>query len=118
MDALAVAKFRSAYEIYAHVMIAERRGLSDDKLATIVAGQRPPDLARDEAIAYDVASALVDHGAARANVPPGRSDIRPTRRRRAHLFGWALLPCIRHAQRIRRAGTRGERRVIGLDQST
>ena len=56
------AKFRSAYEIYAHVMIAERRGLSDDKLATIVAGQRPPDLARDEAIAYDVASALVDHG--------------------------------------------------------
>jgi 4-carboxymuconolactone decarboxylase len=56
------AKFRSAYEIYAHVMIAERRGLSDDKIATIVAGQRPTDLARDEAIAYDVASALVDHG--------------------------------------------------------
>ena len=60
--ALSGAKFRSAYEIYAHVMIAERRGLSDDKLATIVAGQRPPDLARDEAIAYDVASALVDRG--------------------------------------------------------
>jgi 4-carboxymuconolactone decarboxylase len=56
------AKFRSAYEIYAHVMIAEQRGLSDDKIATIVAGQRPTDLARDEAIAYDVASALVDHG--------------------------------------------------------
>jgi alkylhydroperoxidase family enzyme len=56
------AKFRSAYEIYAHVMIAEQRGLSDDKLATIVAGQRPTDLARDEAIAYDVASALIDHG--------------------------------------------------------
>ena len=56
------AKFRSAYEIYAHVMIAERRGLSDDKIATIVAGQRPTDLKRDEAIAYDVASTLVDHG--------------------------------------------------------
>jgi alkylhydroperoxidase family enzyme len=56
------AKFRSAYEIYAHVMIAERRGLSDDKLATIVAGQHPTDLTREEAIAYDVASALVDHG--------------------------------------------------------
>jgi 4-carboxymuconolactone decarboxylase len=27
-----------------------------------VAGQRPNDLARDEAIAYDVASALVGHG--------------------------------------------------------
>ena len=56
------AKFRSAYEIYAHVMIAEQGGLSDDKIATIVAGQRPTELARDEAIAYDLASALVDHG--------------------------------------------------------
>jgi hypothetical protein len=29
-------------------MLAERRGLSDEKLATIVAGQRPSDLTRDE----------------------------------------------------------------------
>ena len=43
-------------------MIAERRGLSDDKLSTIVAGQRPTDLTREEAIVYDVASTLVDHG--------------------------------------------------------
>jgi 4-carboxymuconolactone decarboxylase len=35
------AKFRSAYEIYAHVLVAELRGLPDDKIATIVAGQRP-----------------------------------------------------------------------------
>ena len=56
------AKFRSAYEIYAHVMIAEQRGLADAKIATIVAGQRPPDLNTEEAIAYDVAWALVDHG--------------------------------------------------------
>lgn len=54
------AKFRAAYEIYAHVIVAERRGLSDDMIATIVAGQRPGDLGREEAIAYDVASALVD----------------------------------------------------------
>ncbi len=54
------AKFRSAYEIYAHVIVAEQRGLSDEKLATIVAGQRPDDLSREEAIAYDVAAALVD----------------------------------------------------------
>ncbi len=53
------AHFRSAYEIYAHVVLAESRGLGDDKIATIVAGQRPNDLTRDEAIAYDVASALV-----------------------------------------------------------
>ncbi|MGO8920786.1 MAG: carboxymuconolactone decarboxylase family protein [Stellaceae bacterium] len=56
------ARFRAAYELYAHVIAAELRGLSDDKLATIVAGQRPGDLAREEAIAYDVASALVHDG--------------------------------------------------------
>ncbi len=54
------AKFRSAYEIYAHVIVAEERGLSDEKLATIVAGQRPEYLSREQAIAYDVAAALVD----------------------------------------------------------
>jgi 4-carboxymuconolactone decarboxylase len=53
------AKFRSAYEIYAHVIIAENRGLADDKISTIVVGQRPSDLTREESIAYDVASALV-----------------------------------------------------------
>jgi hypothetical protein len=56
------AKFHSAYEIYAHVLVAELRGLSDDKIATIVAGQRPNDLTRDEAVTYDVASALVSGG--------------------------------------------------------
>lgn len=54
------AHFRSAYEIYAHVVLAENRGLSDAKLATIVAGQRPNDLTAEETVAYDVASALVD----------------------------------------------------------
>ena len=28
------AHFRSAYELYAHVIVAEKRGLPDDKLAT------------------------------------------------------------------------------------
>lgn len=56
------AKFRSAYEIYAHVLVAELRGLPDDKIATIIAGQRPSDLTREEAIAYDIASALVSGG--------------------------------------------------------
>jgi 4-carboxymuconolactone decarboxylase len=56
------AHFKSAYEIYAHVMVGEQRGLSDDKLATIVAGQRPVDLTREESIAYDFASALVNGG--------------------------------------------------------
>ena len=56
------AHFRSGYELYAHVIVAEHRGLSDEKLATIVAGQRPADLTRREAVAYDVASALVNGG--------------------------------------------------------
>jgi 4-carboxymuconolactone decarboxylase len=37
-------------------------GLSDDKLATIVAGQRPIDLTRPEAVAYDFAYALINGG--------------------------------------------------------
>ena len=53
------AHFHSAYELYAHVLVAEARGLPDEKIATIVAGQRPVDLSREEAVAYDVASALV-----------------------------------------------------------
>jgi 4-carboxymuconolactone decarboxylase len=56
------AHFHSAYEIYAHVLVAELRGISDDKIATIVAGQRPGDLTREEAVAYDLASALVSGG--------------------------------------------------------
>jgi hypothetical protein len=53
------AHFHSAYEIYAHVLVAELRGIGDDKIATILAGQRPGDLTREEAVAYDLASALV-----------------------------------------------------------
>jgi alkylhydroperoxidase family enzyme len=56
------AHFRSAYELYAHVIVAENKGLPDEKLASIVAGQRPADLTRQEAVAYDVASALVGGG--------------------------------------------------------
>jgi hypothetical protein len=59
---VAGAHFHSAYELYAHVLVAEARGLSDEKIATIVAGQRPADLTREEAISYDVASALVAGG--------------------------------------------------------
>src|SRR5215216_2131147 len=53
------AHFHSAYELYAHVIAAEARGLADEKIATIVAGQRPADLTREEAVAYDTAAALV-----------------------------------------------------------
>ena len=56
------AIFHSAYELYAHVIAGERRGLSDDKLATIVSGQRPSDLTHEESIAYDAAFALCGGG--------------------------------------------------------
>jgi 4-carboxymuconolactone decarboxylase len=54
--------FHSAYELYAHVIAGERRGLSDDKIAMVVAGHRPSDLTNEEAVAHDVASALMHHG--------------------------------------------------------
>jgi hypothetical protein len=44
-----------------HEYFARRAGLADDKiatLATIAAGQRPPDLTHDEGVAYDMAAAL------------------------------------------------------------
>jgi len=56
------AHFHAAYELYAHVNVAENRGLSDEKIATLVAGQRPGDLTREEAVGYDFASALVSGG--------------------------------------------------------
>ena len=52
------ARFHAAYELYAHVHVARDEGLAADKVATIVAGQRPADLTPDEALAYDVAAAL------------------------------------------------------------
>lgn len=53
------AHFHSAYELYAHILVAELRGLSDGKIATIASGERPADLAHEEGIAYDMAAALV-----------------------------------------------------------
>jgi len=54
--------FHSGYELYAHVLVAELRGLDDNTIATIVAGQRPANLTAEQACAYDTASALVRGG--------------------------------------------------------
>ena len=56
------ARFNAAYELYAHVLVAELRGLDDDKIATIVADQRPSDLTPDEGVAYDVTASLLNGG--------------------------------------------------------
>ena len=52
------ARFKSAYELYAHVRVAREKGLAQDKIATITAGQRPADLSPEEAVIYDAAGAL------------------------------------------------------------
>ena len=52
------ARFDAAYEIYAHIAVAEREGMTDERLATLVANLKPSDLAKDESIAFDVAYAL------------------------------------------------------------
>ncbi len=56
------AAFRSGYELYAHILMAELRGLDDKTIATIVAGQRPTSLNDDESCAYDVTSSLLRGG--------------------------------------------------------
>ncbi|HZC10240.1 MAG TPA: 4-carboxymuconolactone decarboxylase [Mycobacterium sp.] len=52
------AKFGARYEIYGHEYFAQRAGLAEQKIATIVAGERPADLTHDEGVAYDMAVAL------------------------------------------------------------
>lgn len=56
------AHFHAGYEIYAHTAIAQKIGLADGAIATIIAGQRPIDLKPNEALVYDVAAALVSGG--------------------------------------------------------
>jgi len=56
------AHFHSGYELYSHMLMAEQRGLDDNAIATIVAGQRPQTLKEDEGVAYDVASAALRGG--------------------------------------------------------
>jgi 4-carboxymuconolactone decarboxylase len=46
------------YQIYGHEHLAQNAGLPRAKIATIVAGERPTDLTRQEVVAYDVAAAL------------------------------------------------------------
>jgi len=56
------ARFGAAYELYAHVAVAEHEGMKPERLATLVADLKPADLAPDESVAFDVAYALVRGG--------------------------------------------------------
>jgi len=54
------AFFGARYELYAHELTAADVGLSSDQIAILAAGGRPLDLSDAEAIAHDVARALVE----------------------------------------------------------
>jgi alkylhydroperoxidase family enzyme len=56
------ARFGSAYEIYAHIAVAEHEGMKPERLATLVADLKPADLSPQESIAFDVAYALTRGG--------------------------------------------------------
>jgi 4-carboxymuconolactone decarboxylase len=56
------ARFDAAYEIYAHIAVAEREAMKPERLATLMANLKPNDLAPDESVAFDVSYALVRGG--------------------------------------------------------
>jgi 4-carboxymuconolactone decarboxylase len=56
------ARFDAAYEIYAHIAVAEREGMTEERLATLVANLKPSDLSAEESVAFDFAYALVRGG--------------------------------------------------------
>lgn len=56
------ARFNAAYELYAHIAVAERDGMGDSRISTLVSGSRPADLSEEEGCAYDVAFALTGGG--------------------------------------------------------
>jgi len=56
------ARFDAAYELYAHIAVAEREGMKLERLATIAADLKPADLAPDESAAFDISYALVRGG--------------------------------------------------------
>ncbi|WP_294255176.1 carboxymuconolactone decarboxylase family protein [uncultured Sphingomonas sp.] len=56
------AHFDAAYEIYAHVAVAETEKMSPARISAICAGLKPGDLDEQENVAFDVAYALVKGG--------------------------------------------------------
>jgi 4-carboxymuconolactone decarboxylase len=56
------AYFDAAYELYAHIAVAEREKMKPERLATLVANLKPNDFAPDENVAFDFSYALVRGG--------------------------------------------------------
>ncbi len=56
------AHFDAAYELYAHIAVAQRDGMSETRLSALCANVKPDDLDAQESVAFDVAFALVNGG--------------------------------------------------------
>ncbi|WP_242138342.1 MULTISPECIES: carboxymuconolactone decarboxylase family protein [unclassified Sphingomonas] len=56
------AHFDAAYEIYAHIAVAEQEQMPAKRLSELCANIKPTDLSPEEGVAYDVAFALVNGG--------------------------------------------------------
>jgi len=52
------AHYKAAYEIYAHIAVAETENMPAARLASLVANIKPTDLSAHESVAFDVAYAL------------------------------------------------------------
>lgn len=56
------ARFDAAYELYAHIAVAEHEGVTDARLGTLLADIKPAELSPQESVAYDVAYKLARGG--------------------------------------------------------
>ena len=56
------ARFDAAYEMYAHIAVAEKEGMKPERLAALVADLKPNDLSKEENVAFDLAFKLVRGG--------------------------------------------------------
>ncbi len=54
------ARFSALYELYSHESVALRMGMAPELIASLAVGQRPANLSREENVAFDVISALLD----------------------------------------------------------
>ena len=56
------ARFNAAYEIYAHIAVAEYEGMKPERLASLTADMKPADLSAQESVAFGLAFKLVRGG--------------------------------------------------------
>jgi AhpD family alkylhydroperoxidase len=56
------SRAQCAYELYAHLVMAEIRGITEEQSQDLISGKFPESLGRDEKVAWEVANALGNPG--------------------------------------------------------